>query len=62
MCHSELEHIAGKIFARFKVQSPADVKLPRALQALKQLHADFEANGTGIVPLMYEEGRIYDCS
>ena len=33
-----------------------------SVQALKKLHTDYEANGTGIVPLMYEEGRVYDCS
>ncbi len=32
------------------------------LQALKQLHTDYEANGTGVVPLMYEDGQVYDCS
>ena len=31
-------------------------------QALKQLHTDYEANGTGIVPLMFEDGQVYDCS
>ena len=31
-------------------------------QALRQLHADYEANGSGIVPLMFEDGQVYDCS
>ena len=40
----------------------ADGGAQRLRQALKRLHADHEATGSGVVQLMYDGVFVYDCS